>query len=90
MPGLLGAGGFSGEGPRTVPAGLRKGPKAVPAGAFGLRKLQEEDSLFLADLSGFVVPEGGLDFADVAGADQEHTEAGLADAATDGLGEFAV
>ena len=84
-PGLLGAGGFLSGASGRFAAGTSEGaPGRRTAG------LQEEDSLFLADLSGFVVPEGCLDFTDVAGADQEHTEAGLADAAADGLGEFAV
>ena len=51
--------------------------------------LQYRDACFPADLSRIVVPDGGLDFADVRFAQQQHAETALADAAADGVGQFA-
>ena len=45
-------------------------------------------SLRLAAGEGLLRPDGGLDFADVAFPEKEHTDAGLTDAAAHGLGQL--
>ena len=53
-------------------------------------RLQQADSRFSTGFYGFMIPDAGLDFADVGAAHHEHAEAGLADTATDGQGQFVV
>ena len=50
--------------------------------------LQQNDPGVLAGVDGFIVPGGDLDLADVGLAQQEHGQAGLADAAADGQGQL--
>ena len=52
------------------------------------RVLQQQDAGFLAGVYRVLIPLTGLDLADVAGADHQHTQAALADAAADGQGEL--
>ena len=66
-----------------------KGPRRVRRGlSYGL--LQQRHARLLAGLDGFGIPQAGLDLADVAGPQQQHTEPRLADASADGLGKLAV
>ena len=51
--------------------------------------LQQRDVGVFKDLAGVLVPDGGLHFADVGLAQQQHAQAGLADAAADRQGELA-
>lgn len=53
-------------------------------------RLQQDDACFLAFFHGFGIPDAGLDLADVAGADHQHTQAALADAAADGVRQLTV
>ena len=50
--------------------------------------LQQRDPRFLTGALGFFVPDAALDFADMGAAQEEHTQAALADAAADGVGEL--
>lgn len=50
--------------------------------------LQQNDPGVLAGVDGFIVPGGDLDLTDVGLAQQEHGQAGLADAAADGQGQL--
>ena len=50
--------------------------------------LQQRDPRFLTGAFGFFVPDAALDFADMGAAQEEHTQAALADAAADGVGEL--
>ena len=51
--------------------------------------LQQRDVGVFKDLAGVLVPDGGLHFADVGLAQQQHAQAGLADAAAHRQGELA-
>ena len=55
-----------------------------------LNFLSQEDAGLAAGFAHVGGPDGGLDFADVGFAQQEHAQAGLADTAADGLGQFSV
>ena len=50
--------------------------------------LQQRHAGFPADTVRFFVPDGGLHLADVGLAQQQHTQAALADAAADGQGQL--
>ena len=52
--------------------------------------LHEFDALFAAVFDGPVVPHGDLHFADVQFVEEQHTQAGLSDAAAHREGEFAL
>ena len=52
--------------------------------------LQQGNVLLREDADGLVVPEGGLNLADVSLAEQKHAQTGLTDAAADGKGQLAV
>ena len=52
--------------------------------------LQQLDAGLGALVHGLLVPEADLDLADMAAADHEHAQAGLADAAAHGEGQLAV
>ena len=50
---------------------------------------EQNDPRVLAGVQGVLVPDAGLDLADVGPAQQVHAQPGLADAAADGEGELA-
>ena len=52
--------------------------------------LQQRDAGLLAGFAGGVVPDACLHLTDVGAAQQQHTQAALADAAADGVGQLAV
>lgn len=53
-------------------------------------RLQKRNVVFGADAYGVLVPETGLDFADVGTANQQHTQARLTDTAADSQGQLTV
>ena len=53
-------------------------------------RLQQHDPRFPAALHRLVVPHARLYLADMRAADEQHAQAGLADAAADGQRQFAV
>ena len=52
--------------------------------------LQQHDARILAGLARGFVPQGDLYLADVRGADEQHAQAALADAAAHGQGQLAI
>ena len=54
------------------------------------RQLQQPDTGLFAGSNGIVIPDAGLDFADMGAAHHQHTQTGLTDTATHGQGQLAV
>ena len=54
----------------------------------GREILQQTDTGLFAGLNRFVIPDAGLNFADMGAAHHQHGKSGLADTAADGQGQF--
>ena len=68
----------------------RRNPPTEMSGDLLLVALQQPDAGFFAGFYGCLVPDTGLDFADVAAAHHQHTKAALADTAADGQRQLVI